>query len=563
MNILYLMAAMTTAFVFGYRFYAKLLALGVFRLDKNYSTPAQARPDGNDYVPTPPHLVFGHHIAAVGGGALFAAPIAAAAWGWIPAFLWITVGSAVAAGTYSFGGFWLSLRVPKSLQATAVDLLGPLTARVLLLFAVVSLLLLAGAGAGMTAVVLATQPLAALPVIVVVLIAIAFGSFLHGRAEFELLPASVFAFGASLLVVWLLDETPLAFNGALVVSVGGLTLSIESVLVWVVLLFVYAFHAARLPVWRLMRPRGFLTTLLLGVALTIFYIAAVVEHPVLNAPEFHTTASTPGALPWILLLLGPGALAGWQLLLIHGVTGREMRRETDARYVGYGAALVQGAIALSALLIATTGAGSIDAWARQYPNVPAATDFPQLIAAYIDGFVRYAAVLRLDALYARTLAATVIASLSLGVLEAAVRTLKLLLVETPLTAPTHRRAGAIRTRLWWIVVAGGLLALDDGRGLGGLAAWPVLALLGLWIAAGGFALIAAALHTNDRPAILFAALAATGTAVAVWASIAQLQSWWDAGAWPAFAAGAAALVGGCVALQEVLRRPSWRKPVRA
>ncbi|MFL6621630.1 MAG: carbon starvation CstA family protein [Sulfurifustis sp.] len=563
MNVLYLMAAMATAFVFGYRFYAKLLALGIFRLDKNYSTPAQARADGNDYVPTHPHLLFGHHIAAVGGGALFAAPVAAAAWGWVPAFLWIIAGTTVAAGTYGLGSFWLSLRVPKSLRATATDLLGRHAARVLLLFAVVALLILVAAAAGMAAVVLAANPLAALPVIVLALIAIAFGSFLHGRAEFELLPASVLAFGASLLVVWLLDDTSLAFNGALVVSVGGLSLSIEAVLVWVVLLLVYAFHAARMPIWRLMRPRGFLTTLLLGVALVIFYVAAAVEHPVMVAPQFHSTVSISSALPWVLLVVGPGALAGWQLLLIHGVTAREMRRETDARYIGYGAALVQGVIALSALLIATTGVESMDEWARQHPSVPAATDFPQLAAAYIDGFGRYAAALRLDPLYARTLAAVVVASLALGVLEAAVRALKHLLAETPLTAPNPRRSGAERARLWTIVVAGGLLALDDGRGLGGLAAWPILALLSLWIAAGGFALVTAALRVGGRSAGLFALLGAAAAAVALWGSAAQLWLWFDAGAWAEFAVGALALLAGCVALQDVLRRPGWRKPARA
>lgn len=563
MNILYLVAAMATAFVFGYRFYAKLLALGIFRLDKNYSTPAQARADGNDFVPTHPQLLFGHHIAAVGGGALFAAPLAAAAWGWIPAFLWITVGTAVAAGTYGIGGFWLSLRVPKSLRATAADLLGPHTARVLLLFAVIALIILAAAAAGMTAVVLAAYPTAALPVIFVALIAAAFGSFLHGRAEFELLPASVLAFGASLLSVWLLDETPFAFNGALVASVGNLSLSIEAVLVWVVLLLVYAFHAARLPVWRLMRPRGFLAALLLAVALVIFYAAAVIDHPVLMAPQFHSAPSVPNALPWLLLVVGPGALAGWQLLLIHGVTAREMRRETDARYVGYGAALIQGAVALSALLVATTGADSVETWMQQHAGVPTAIDFPQLIAAYIDGFARYATVLRLDPLYARALAAAVIASLTLGVLEAAVRTLRLLLAETSRNGANHRQTGAERKRLWAIVVAGGALALDDGRGLGGLAAWPILALLGLWIAAGGFALIAAALRVGGRPAGLFIVLAGAAAAVAVWCAIAQLLSWWETGTWPAFAIGAAALVAGCAALQEVLRRPGWRKPARA
>src|SRR4051794_8874943 len=106
MNALFLVAALAVVFVFGYRFYAKLLALDVFRLDKNYSTPAQTRADGRDVIPANPHLLFGYHCAAVGAFAAIG-PVVALAWGWVPAFLWITIGSAVVAGTYALGGFWL------------------------------------------------------------------------------------------------------------------------------------------------------------------------------------------------------------------------------------------------------------------------------------------------------------------------------------------------------------------------------------------------------------------------------------------------------------------------
>lgn len=539
MNALFLVAATAVAFVFGYRFYAKLLALDVFRLEEKYSTPAQARSDSRDYVPTHPHVLFGHHVAAVTGVAVFAAPLVALGWGWVPAFLWITIGTAVAAGTYGLGSFWLVARHPENPADIARRLAGPGTRLALLVLMLLALLILVAAAAGFAATLLARFPGAALPLIAVAALAAALGRYLHGRAESVLLPASVGAFAAALLAVWLLGAVPLAFNGALTITLGGrIQLTIDAVLVWVVLVLVYAVHAARLPVWRLMRPRAFLTSLLLAVLLALFYVALIVERPALIAPEFHPYESSPGALPWLFLLVGGGAIAGWQLLIVYGVTGRELRRETDARYVGYGAALVQGLAALSALLLGATAFTLEDEWARYYADAPAFADLPRAAVFYVDQVARHVAVLGLDSVTTRYFAATVLAGLSLAVLEAGVRTLKHLTRDLfPGAAPHAAPGNGERLRLWSIVAAAAAVALHDGRGLGGIAAWPLLAAAGLWLAAAGFALIAGALRLAGRPALLIAVLGAAAAVAAAWSSVAQLRAWWLDGVWLAFVAG--------------------------
>src|SRR5256885_11509588 len=145
MNVWFLIGALAVAVAFGYRYYAKLLALDIFRLDANYSTPAQTKADGRDFVPTNPHFLFGHQLAAVGGGALFAAPLAAAAWGWVPVFLWIVLGSAVVSGTYLLGGFWLSLHYPRGLSDVAASLIGRHARRALFVLALVALVILIAA----------------------------------------------------------------------------------------------------------------------------------------------------------------------------------------------------------------------------------------------------------------------------------------------------------------------------------------------------------------------------------------------------------------------------------
>ena len=552
MNTVFLVAAVAVVFVFGYRFYAKLLALDAFHLDKNYSTPANTRADGRDFAPVNPHLLFGYHVTAAGALAC-AGPIVAASWGWIPAFLWITIGVAVAGGTYAFGSFWLASRHPGSLGHVTRRFLGAYARVALLALASIALLVLIAASAGLTASVLAGFPTAVLPLCALVLVGLAVGAFLRGRAEFEILPAALIALTTLLLLVWVCTRVPFAFAGKLDITLGDLRLlSVDALLVWTVLLLVYALHAARVPMWRIMRPRGFVTALLLAVALVVFYLALAIAHPGIAAPQFHSPDAGSAALPWLFLIVSAGALAGVQLLIVHGVSGRQLRNETDARYIGYGGALVEGAIALSALLIAATAVADGTAWSASF-GAPSAADFLRALALYVDGYARVVATLGVDPALARNLAATVVAALSLAGLEASMRALKQLWAPAPVastvpgaTAP-RRQDG--RGRLWAIALVAGVLALLDGRGFGGLAAWPLAALAGLWLAAGGFALMAQAARAAQQSTGLLWALAGSVGALAAWSTAVQLLAWWDAGDWGGLALGLVIvlLVAGAIA----------------
>lgn len=548
MNALFLVAAIVVAFAFGYRFYAKLLALDIFRLAPNYSTRAQARPDGESFVPTHRQLLLGHHVAAVTGVAAFAAPAIALAWGWIPVFLWITIGSTVAAGTYALGGFWMSSRHADDLGQLIYKLMGARARALLFVLACGALLVVIAAAAGFSATLLAGYPSAVLPTAAIMLTAWIFGGSLHGRAESVLLPVSIVAFAVVILLVWLLGNAPLGLDGALTISFAQTTqVSIDGVIVWVALLLVYAFHTARLPVWRLTRPRGFLVALALALMLLLFYAAVGIEHPTLQAPAFRSPPSTTGALPWLFIVIGSGALAGWQILVIYGVTGRELRRETDATYVGYGAALVQGLVALSVVLLAATAAADANVW----PGTYGVGDFTRAMHFYIDSYTHLVTTLGLAPGVVRNFAATVVAGLSIAVLEGGVRTLKNILMDLTPPQPVTVQRAAERRRLWSIVAVGALLALHDGRGLGGIATWPLLALVSLWLAASGFALMALTLRGAQRSATLVLALAGAVAVIALWCTAMQIWRWWQAAAWVEFGVGVLVLVAAATLAYDV------------
>lgn len=546
MNSLFLLLTMLVAFVFGYRFYAKWLALDVFPLREKYSTPAHTRFDERDYVPAQRHLLFGHHVAAVATGALFLGPLVAAGWGWIPAFLWLVAGSAVAAGAYGLGSYWLVARHPLSLPELAQTLLGQWGRYAVLALAVPALLIAAAAGAGLVAALLAAYPTAALPLAATALIAPALGGFLHGRPQRMLAPASAAALALAVLLVWLLDGTSFAFTGALSIDFGGRTLvAIDAVTLWLAAVLAYAFVSARAPVWRLIRPLGYLMALVAVLAIGVFYAGLVVEHPALVAPQFHTEPDRPGALPWLYLVVSSGALAGFQFLIVHGVTGRQLRRMGDVRFVGYGGALAEGAIALAALLIAATSFGDAEAWSSYFRSA-SLSDVSGLFRLYVDGYARFAGAVGLAPEFARALAVTVAAGLALSTVEACVRALHRL---APGAAEGAAVAGGTRPfaarSLWLVVAAVALVALSDGHGRGGVEAWRLFACFSLWLAALGFGMMAIALRADGRAFAPALALAGAAALVALWASIAQLIAWWTAGDAAYFGMG---LAGALLAL---------------
>ncbi|MDH3514871.1 MAG: hypothetical protein OEM83_08385, partial [Gammaproteobacteria bacterium] len=340
MNALFLLLAAAVAFVFGYRFYSRLLALGVFRLEDNYSIPAPDSPAADEHLLHKRHLIFGHHVASLAAGAAVMGSLVSLIWGWVPAFLWVVVGTVTAAGTYGLGSLWLSLRFPGLNPAEiAARLLGHPAHGLFALFAFLLLLILNAACATLAAQLLSGFPQAVLPYWAIVVLAYVLGGFLRGRENFEFIPASLVALTMGLMAVWLLGGFPLAFTGVLNLETTESYVAFDASVIWVLILYFYAYHATRLPMWKLIRPRGYLTALLLGIMLLVCYAAVTINHPVLVAPEFHTGAGIPATLPWLFITLTSGAVAGIHLLIANGITARQMKRETDARYIGYGGAL--------------------------------------------------------------------------------------------------------------------------------------------------------------------------------------------------------------------------------
>ncbi len=537
MNSLFLLLAATVAFVFGYRFYSRLLALGVFHLENNYSIPVQNRPTEDERPNAKRHLIFGHHLASLAAGAAVTGSLVSLIWGWIPAFLWAVVATVTAAGTYGLGSLWLSLRYPGLNPAEiAARLLGTQAHTLFALFAFLLLLIMNAACATLAAQLLSDFPSAVLPFWAIVVLAWFLGGLLRGRKNFEIIFASLIALTLSLMAVWMLGKVPLAFTGALNFETQTTYLAFDANMIWVLILFVYAYHATRQPMWKLIRPRGYLTSLLLGILLFICYAAVVIDHPALVAPEFHTGPDIPATLPWLFVTLTSGAVAGFHLLIANGVTARQLKYETDARYIGYGGALALGLLALSAIIIGATNFADTQEWSQHYVAWETLRDLHMVLEFYINGFAKMAASIGLDQAFARTLAAVVMLGLLVATLEAGLRVQKQLLTGLTERFPSLL-PGNEKNQIVTVVVLSAVLTLQDGHGLGGLSWWPLFGVADQILAVLGFSLLALALRRSGQPVIWVLAPLIFIAVVVHWALATLAMQWWAAGEWLLFSLG--------------------------
>jgi len=558
MNALFLVGTAAVAFIFGYRFFAKLLALGIFRLGSNYSTEATT-PAGEATRPGPNrHLLLIHHAIILASGATVVGSVVAVSFGWIPALLWVVIGAAVGGGTLNMGMLWLATQQRRpSLHDFAAALGGRLLGATTVGTAILTLALLAALCTVVAAKLLVMQPTAVLPVVIVLTIAWVLGRTLRHHSGLDVLPIAVIALIAALALMWFATGYPLSLSGALNVDIAGSSwFSVNALIAWVLMVVVFGFVASHANQTRFAHPYALLNMLLLTALAIVMLAGLLVERPAMVAPEFHTASGAPGVFPWLFILLCSGGVAGLAFIAAVTTTAPRLPQAADARYIGYGGAIVEGVIALLAVLLASVAFTDVETWTAHLGKWPALLDVGNAVAIYLEGFARLAGTLDIDPGFARTIAATVVTGLCLTTLEAVMRMLTALAAEATaaLTLPPTRDL-ALRRVATSTLVAG--VALGTAAGSAG----TLLIYYGatsLTLAAIGFALLAVGLRAARRPVFIAAVPAAFLVVVVLWFIVERMSAWWSADRWPLFLAGILLLaVFGAVtlALARAFRAP--------
>ncbi|MBU1699246.1 MAG: carbon starvation protein A [Candidatus Eisenbacteria bacterium] len=366
----------------GYHLYARYLARHLFELDATAKTPAHTMTDGIDYVPTRKGVLFGHHFASIAGLSPMLGPAIAVIWGWVPALIWIVFGTVFIGAVHDFSTLVVSIRRRgTSIGKVAEDIMGP---RAKSLFHIIIFFLISLA-MGVFAYIVATlfsspmppaapsnvqHPEAVVPTASLMILAVIVG-FLVYKKQARITPLTIIAFIIMLIVV--------------VLGLGMPILGVSRIR-WTTVLLVYCFLASVLPVWLLLQPRDYLNSLLLFLGLGLMYLGFFATRPSFAAPalQLHPEGAPP-LFPFVFITIACGAVSGFHGLVSSGTTAKQLNRETDAQFIGYGAMIGESLLGLIAVLACTCGFASMTEWSTHYASWNAAEGLGPKMAAFISG----------------------------------------------------------------------------------------------------------------------------------------------------------------------------------
>ena len=337
MNALILMAGSIIIFIIAYITYGGWL-VKQWGIDPSRKTPAHEMNDGIDYVPTNQAVLLGHHFASIAGAGPINGPIQAAIFGWVPVFLWVVVGSIFVGGVHDFGSLYASVRHKgKSIGEIINANMGKRGMMLFSIFAWLTLILVVAAFANIVASTFATVPAAASSSMMFVVLAIVFG-FLVYRKGVSLKVGTVIGVIILFLCVYLGTLFPL-------------TLSVNT---WIAIMCIYIFAASTAPVWILLQPRDYLNSFLLYAMIFGAVAGIVIMNPSIKLPS--VTAFNVGGqylFPMLFVTVACGAISGFHSLVGSGTSSKQVDNEGDTKLIGYGAMLIEGVLAVVALITAS------------------------------------------------------------------------------------------------------------------------------------------------------------------------------------------------------------------
>lgn len=362
------------AMLAGFFFYSKFFAKYILGLDNSIPTPAHTMKDGIDYVPTNKYVLWGHHFTSVAGAAPIIGPAIAVIWGWVPAVLWVVLGTIFMAGIHDMSAIWASMRNKgQSIGSIAGSVMGG-RVRTLMMVVIFLLLLMVNAVFGVViANMMIKTPTAVIPVWGALVVAFIIGQCIY-RFKMNLALVSVFGVAALYGLIYLGTLMPVVLPE----TIFGL----PDNAVWILFLFIYAAVASLLPVWMLLQPRDYINGLQLFVGLILLFGAILLATPDIVAPAINHNlpASTPSIMPLLFVTIACGAISGFHGLVSTGTTSKQIDKEEDVRFVGYFGAVGEGLLALGAVLATTAGFASLAEWEGIYQKFGDGS-----IGAFIDG----------------------------------------------------------------------------------------------------------------------------------------------------------------------------------
>lgn len=508
--------------ILGYILYSRYLARRLYVLDDNRPTPAHTMQDGVDYVPTNKYVLWGHHFTSVAGAAPIVGPAIGVIWGWLPAFLWVTVGTVFFAGMHDMGALWASTRNKgHSIGTLSGHYVGRHGRN---LFMVVIFLLLLMVNAAFAVVIgnlLIDAPGAVIPTWGALVVAVLVGQAIY-RWKLHLVAVSVIGVVALYGLIIIGDRFPIVLPDPI--------LGLSPNAFWVVLLYVYAAFASVLPVWVLLQPRDYINGLQLFVGLGLLFGSIFIAAPEVVAPAWNSAvpADTPGLVPLLFVTIACGAISGFHGIVASGTSSKQLNKESDARFVGYFGAVGEGLLALGAIIATTAGFQTVADWEAIYSSFAGGGG----VNAFVQGG---GSILNAGLAIPQSLSATILATMAVlfaaTTMDTGIRLQRYVVQEAAELAGT--KVGTDKFVSTFVVVAAGLgLAFGAGaNGSGGMIIWPLFGTTNQLMAALTLSILAVILVRARRPVFPIMVPMVFISIMTIYALFVQLGGFWRTRNW--------------------------------
>jgi len=385
-NALWIVVAAVSWYLIAYRYYSRFIADKVLGLDPSRKTPAYQHNDGLDFVPTNKFVLFGHHFAAIAGAGPLVGPVLAAQMGYLPGMLWILAGVILAGAVQDFMVLFVSVRRDgRSLGDLIKSELGTVPGVIALFGCFMIMIIILAVLALIVVKALTHSPWATFTIAATVPVALFMGIYMRYIRPGRIAEISVIGFILLMLALYFGGYVSRDPTLSALFNFDGVQLT------WA--LVIYGFIASVLPIWLLLAPRDYLSTFLkvgtiVGLALGVLFVAPELKMPAVTKFIDGTGPVWSGSLfPFLFITIACGAVSGFHALIASGTTPKMLENERDARFIGYGAMLMESFVAIMALVAASV----IDPGVYFAMNSPAAVigTTPEAVAAVVSswGFV--------------------------------------------------------------------------------------------------------------------------------------------------------------------------------
>ncbi|MHC5060650.1 MAG: carbon starvation CstA family protein [Planctomycetota bacterium] len=480
MDTLLLMVGCGIGFIVAYHTYGRFLARKIFRLNTHARVPSNELQDGVDYVPARKGIIFGHHFTSIAGTGPIVGPAIGVIWGWVPAILWVLIGSIFMGAVHDLGTLVISMRNQgRSVSDIAAKYINSRVRFIFFVIVFLALLIVIAVFGVVIAIVFAKFPTSVVPVWLQIPIAVALGVAVYKKGA-NVATSTMVAVIGMYLCIWLGSVVPFEMSQIFGIPATG---------VWTIILLVYAWVASTLPVTTLLQPRDYINAWQLFIMMGLLAAGAVASaftgNLTIVAPKFNMSPDgAPPLWPFLFITIACGAVSGFHSLVASGTSPKQISNEKDCLFIGYGSMLLEGALAVLIIVCVAAGIGmayktgdsvltGFEAWNRHYASWAGAKGMSAKLDAVVVGASNMMGTIGVPEAVGITLMGVFIASFAGTTLDTSVRIQRYVIGEIAMDLKLRPLANRWVATTIAVVTAAGLAFATGADGTGAMTLWPL------------------------------------------------------------------------------------------